>query len=73
MAQRGKTNIGWFYGFKVHRAINDCGELFGVVITPGNVDDRKAAPGDAILQSWKKLLHLNKTSFILHLPQISSS
>lgn len=44
VAQRGKTSVGWFYGFKVHLVINDCGELLGVVITPGNVDDRKPVP-----------------------------
>jgi hypothetical protein len=41
IAKRGKTSMGWFYGFKVHLIINDCGELLSVVITPGNVDDRK--------------------------------
>jgi hypothetical protein len=44
VAKRGKTSVGWFYGFKVHLVINDCGELLGVVITPGNVDDRKPVP-----------------------------
>jgi hypothetical protein len=43
-AKRGKTSVGWFYGFKVHLVINDCGELLSVVITPGNVDDRKPVP-----------------------------
>ena len=41
MAQRGKTSVDWFYGFKLHLAINDRGELLNVVLTPGNVDDRK--------------------------------
>ena len=44
VAKRGKTSVGWFYGFKVHLVINDCGELLGAVITPGNVDDRKPVP-----------------------------
>lgn len=44
VAKRGKTSVGWFYGFKVHLVINDCGELLSVVITPGNVDDRKPVP-----------------------------
>ncbi len=30
IAQRGKTSLGWFYGFKVHLVVNDCGELLGV-------------------------------------------
>jgi hypothetical protein len=26
-ARRGKTSLGWFYGFKLHLAVNDRGEL----------------------------------------------
>lgn len=44
VARRGKTSVGWFYGFKAHLVINDCGELLAVVITPGNVDDRQPVP-----------------------------
>jgi len=44
VAKRGKTSTGWFYGFKVHVVINDCGELLAAMITPGNVDDRKPTP-----------------------------
>ena len=40
-ATRGKTSIGWFYGFKLHLIVNDKGELLAVHLTPGNVDDRK--------------------------------
>ena len=39
-ARIGKTTMGWFFGFKVHLVINDRGELLGVRITAGNVDDR---------------------------------
>jgi hypothetical protein len=41
VAQRGKGSMGWFYGFKLHLVINDCGELLACQITPGNVDDRE--------------------------------
>lgn len=44
LAKRGKTSVDWFYGFKVHLVINDSGELLGVMITAGNVDDRKPVP-----------------------------
>lgn len=40
-AQRGKTSMGWFYGFKLHIAINSKGELLDVFVSAGNVDDRK--------------------------------
>jgi len=39
-AERGKTSLGWFYGFKLHLIINDTGELLEVAVTPGNIDDR---------------------------------
>jgi hypothetical protein len=41
LAQRGKGSMGWFYGFKLHLVINDCGELLACQITPGNVDDHQ--------------------------------
>jgi transposase len=41
VAQRGKSSTGWFYGLKLHLAINHHGEPVAVKITPGNVDDRK--------------------------------
>lgn len=44
LAQRGKSSMGWFYGFKLHLAVNDRGELLGVHFTPGNVDDRVPVP-----------------------------
>jgi DDE family transposase len=44
LAQRGKGSMGWFYGFKLHLVINDCGELLACQITPGNVDDRQPVP-----------------------------
>ena len=43
-AQRGKGSMGWFYGFKLHLVINDCGELLACQITPGNVNDRTPVP-----------------------------
>jgi Transposase DDE domain len=44
-AQRGKSSMGWFYGFKLHFVINDEGALLAVRFTPGNVDDRVPVPG----------------------------
>ena len=40
LAQRGKSSTGWFYGFKLHLVINDCGEILSFCLTPGNTDDR---------------------------------
>jgi hypothetical protein len=44
LAARGKGSMGWFYGFKLHLVINDCGELLACQITPANIDDRKPVP-----------------------------
>ena len=44
LAQRGKTSVGWFYGFKLHLIINDRGELLALRLTPGNTDDRTPVP-----------------------------
>jgi hypothetical protein len=41
IAARGKSSTGWFFGFKLHIAINHRGELLRMKVTPGNVDDRK--------------------------------
>lgn len=47
-AERGKTSLGWFYGFKLHLVINSMGELLSVELTPGNIDDR--APVTALVE-----------------------
>lgn len=39
-AERGKTSMDWFFGFKLHLVINDRGELLGLRLTPRNVADR---------------------------------
>lgn len=44
LAARGQCSLGWFYGFKLHLVVNDCGEVLAFTLTPGNVDDRKPVP-----------------------------
>ena len=44
LAARGKTSMGWFYGFKLHLVVNDQGELLAFYLSPGNMDDRKPVP-----------------------------
>jgi hypothetical protein len=41
VAERGKSSVDWFYGFKLHLIVNDQGELLAFHLTPGNIDDRK--------------------------------
>lgn len=74
VAQRGKTTIGWFYGFKLHGICDANGALLAITFTPGNIDDRKVLDtlfnglngliiGDAgyILKNkeWKSFLNKN--------------
>jgi transposase len=54
VAARGKSSMGWFYGFKLHLIINDQGEIITFYLTPGNVDDRKPVP-HMTRQLWGKL------------------
>lgn len=44
LAARGKTSMGWFYGFKLHLVINDRGELLAYYLSAGNMDDRLPVP-----------------------------
>ncbi len=41
IAKRGKTTMGWFFGFKLHLVVNHLGELMSFCFTKGNVDDRQ--------------------------------
>ena len=43
IARRGKSTMGWFYGFKLHLVINDEGELLNLALTAGNVHDLRPA------------------------------
>ena len=41
LATKGKSTVGWFFGFKLHLVVNDKGEIIQFVITRANVDDRE--------------------------------
>jgi transposase len=43
-AARGKTTMGWFYGFKLHLIVNHEGEIIAFALTAGNIDDRVPVP-----------------------------
>ena len=44
LAARGKSSMGWFYGFKLHLVVNDQGAILSFFLTAGNVDDRQPVP-----------------------------
>src|SRR5438270_878570 len=54
LAQRGKSSMGWFYGFKLHLVINEQGELLAFALTPGNRDDRRPV-AKLVRPLWGKL------------------
>jgi Transposase DDE domain len=54
LAQRGKSSVGWFYGFKLHLVINEQGEILHCCLTPGNVDDRQPV-AKLVQKLWGKL------------------
>ena len=39
-ATRGKSTMGWYFGFKLHLICNEKGELLNFMLTKANVDDR---------------------------------
>ena len=40
IAKKGKSSMGWFFGFKLHLVINDLGEIMAFKLTPATTDDR---------------------------------
>jgi hypothetical protein len=58
LAERGKTTMGWFFGFKLHVVINHKGQLTAVKITRGNVDDRE--PVEALTKGLKGIVGADK-------------
>lgn len=55
LARRGKSTMGYFYGFKLHLVVNDRGEILAFCLTPANVDDRTPVPTLA-RELWGKLV-----------------
>jgi len=41
LAARGKTSMGWFFGFKLHLVFNNLNEIVACKLTPGQVHDTK--------------------------------
>ena len=56
IAQRGKTSMGWFFGFKLHIIVNDRGEVINFAFTEANADDRQPLiSGKLLKEIWGKL------------------
>jgi hypothetical protein len=60
IASIGKSTMGWFFGFKLHIAIDDTGELIGATLTKGNIDDRNESVLDSVLKNVSGKLYGDK-------------
>lgn len=60
IANIGKSTMGWFYGFKLHIAVNDKGELLDFAVTQANVDDRTPLKSDNFLKKVFGSLYADK-------------
>jgi hypothetical protein len=60
IAKIGKSTMGWFFGFKLHLAINETGELVGANLSQGNVDDRNLEIIDFVLENVTGKLFADK-------------
>ncbi|MAT76182.1 hypothetical protein CMK14_13670 [Candidatus Poribacteria bacterium] len=49
LASRGKSSLGWFFGFKLHLIVNEVGELLAF---------KESRQFHAQLNSWTHSLHL---------------
>ena len=70
ISSRVKSTIGWFYGFKLHRIINDKDEILKFVITLANVHDRTPLKNGNFLKKAFGNSNINKGCFAKDLFQM---
>ena len=61
MPLAARLRSGASHGFKLHLIINECGELLGVRLTPGNTDDRRPV-SQVVKELWGK--HIGDKGYI---------
>ena len=59
-AERGKSSMGWFYGFKLFIVINGFGELANAFITKGNVADNNGSIMQRLFRKLRGLAFADK-------------
>ncbi len=56
IATRGKSTMGYFFGFKLHLITNETGQIVDFQITQANIDDREPVKqGNLLRKIWGKL------------------
>ena len=58
IAEKCKASMGWFSGFRMHRIINNIGQILVIKTTKGNVDDR--TPVAELTKKLKGSIYSNK-------------
>ena len=65
LIQRGRTAMGWFFGFKRHLPIHHQGQIMAFKITGSNTDDPQplqsmtgCSTGQGIWQYWRLIPYL---------------
>jgi hypothetical protein len=58
LAEREKSTMGWFFGFKLHLVIDEKGEIINAQLTLGNCDDRK--PVEELMAHFQGVIFGNK-------------
>lgn len=56
LAQRGKTSMGWFFGFKLHIVTDYHGNIIDFVLSAGNVHDGNKSIIDSIVRKIQGFL-----------------
>lgn len=56
LAQRGKTSVGWFFGFKLHLVTDEFGNIIDFTLTTGNAADNNQNVIDSIMQKISGIL-----------------
>jgi len=56
MASRGKTSMGWFFGFKLHLITDECGNIVDFTLTTGSIHDGNKTVVDSIIKKIKGFL-----------------
>ena len=60
IASRGKTSVGWFFGFKLHLIINQYARIVRFKITSGNVADNNQSLLEELFHDLKGLFYGDK-------------
>ena len=60
IAEKGKSTMGWYIGFKLHLLCNEKGEIINFVLTKANVDDRNENVIDSLTDKVFGKLYADK-------------